>query len=788
MYSRSERKFLVPDKDHANPSLGPGCYTSDDPVLVAGKLIGNDGYAPFASLTPRVSYFDELVGIGPAPGAYDGQLGIGVTHRKDPVTLFGRSRTERFNKIGTATPGPGTYRIPSSIVVKGGAATQHHKPPHGTISHFSLTQQPIGIDHGIIPANPQKSSSHSQQPQLPPKDTSMVASGGDPSLSPLVGMTGAGDSGSGGAAGVSLPLQPGASPPVAIVSMGTPLAPTATNGGVGSGGAIAASHTDPPYPDTALLAQQPLAQAPHEQAIMQTGLVESGAILDLEPHGPEAKRLSLVSRKVGSPSSPGGRGPAASKRTHRAGAGNRKSQGAGSGADVESAGQHVYKIMWKRKYIPPSIPVGRYAFGYQENVEGDLVPRKPPKKTVEDQPAYLTSFVEQAKHEARGYRFAKGGERLSYKVNESPGPTKYNPLAGDKYLMTRTTVPGPAVMTLAPCKRITDEIVADSVKKGIPGPGAYDLKAPLAEKIAQPRNRIKFGGSSNERAYLNPELMKTPGPGAYYPEFADHPKPHSHKPQPFGSTTKRFDMTQTLKLESGPVVGTYDIDEMDSIFRRVQNRANYMSLRPAAFGSVADRFPQAKRSVIPGPGAYDVKQAKDEPTPANEIKMSLKGQAEKRKEYNKLQKLLSRGPTQLLLGNIHLPAAQVHVPIFGTQTERFSDANTELPPPGAYDIAQSFQVMRTKGRIENTGVLASQSKRELFTLKGNVPGPGEYEPVLDDRKEIRQKIGAFLTTAPRFLEKYERVPGPGAYLPPDYENGLVRKTYNITLTEWGQQQ
>jgi hypothetical protein len=50
-------------------------------------------------------------------------------------------------------------------------------------------------------------------------------------------------------------------------------------------------------------------------------------------------------------------------------------------------------------------------------------------------------------------------------------------------------------MTLAPCKRITDEVVSDAMKKGVPGPGSYDLKAPLAQKMIEPRNRIRLGGS-----------------------------------------------------------------------------------------------------------------------------------------------------------------------------------------------------------------------------------------------------------------------------------------------------
>ena len=124
-------------------------------------------------------------------------------------------------------------------------------------------------------------------------------------------------------------------------------------------------------------------------------------------------------------------------------------------------------IVWKRKHVPPSIPGGKYAFGYQENKDGELVPRKPPTNTIEEQPGYLTSFVEKAKHESKGYRFAKGHGRLSFKVNEGPGPNRYDPLEGDKFLNGRSNSSGPAVMTLAPCKRITDEIVADSIKKVI---------------------------------------------------------------------------------------------------------------------------------------------------------------------------------------------------------------------------------------------------------------------------------------------------------------------------------
>lgn len=34
--------------------------------------------------------------------------------------------------------------------------------------------------------------------------------------------------------------------------------------------------------------------------------------------------------------------------------------------------QTISAIVWKRKYIPPSIPIGQYAFGYQENKDGGI--------------------------------------------------------------------------------------------------------------------------------------------------------------------------------------------------------------------------------------------------------------------------------------------------------------------------------------------------------------------------------------------------------------------------------
>ncbi|KAK6091121.1 hypothetical protein MT418_008318 [Batrachochytrium dendrobatidis] len=682
MYSKSERKFLQPDKDHANPRLGPGCYAADDTTLIAGKLVGNDGYAPFTSLSPRKSYFDTFIINGPAPGTYDNELGVCATHRKDPASLFGRSRSNRFMQNASPTPGPGAYISlslqSSSHELNNGSRTR--KP---NIHKLSLMQQPVGVE---------LSSNDVYNPTCAPKYIKKT------------------------------------------------------------------SRTE--------IDQNNSTEAFSQRHVAGTDMDE---VADLETEtlsGPEAKRVSF------------------SQRTNHSHDEDHHSENH-SGND-HCSNKHQGNIVWKRKYVPPSIPAGRYAFGYKENTDGDLMPRKPPKKITEDEPLYLSSFAEKAKHESRGHKFTKGGDRLHYKPTEAPGPNRYNPLMSEKYLNTKSNGSGSAAMTLAPCRRVTDEIVADSVKRGVPGPGAYNIKAPLTEKLAQPKNRIRFGGQKADHTYINQDLIKLPGPGAYYPEYSSQLKPHSHKPQPFGSTSKRFDNLGLLKSSQAPAVGSYEIEKINSIFEKVQKRALDVSLRPAAFGFISERFVEKRQIAIPGPGAYDpLENSNNHSRFANP---SLKEHTESRKKHSHIKKIAHpSGMTQVLFGNLQFPASKVHSVIFGTQTERFAESTSDLPPPGAYDVINSFQALKTKGRIENTGVLASQNKRELFPMTSTMPGPGEYNPVLVDHKEIRRHVGAFLSTGSRFAEKHEKVPGPGpGSYPIESKNGLLKKTFNITLTEWGQ--
>lgn len=140
MYSRAARTFLQPDKDKANPNLGPGCYTRNEDVAIPGKPNAAVGYAPFSSLSPRISYFDHIISSGPPPGSYESTLGDTMTHRTEGAAIFGRSKTRRFENNTTEAPGPDAYRIPSTIQCKNRPKMERKR------LGFGLNQKPLLIE------------------------------------------------------------------------------------------------------------------------------------------------------------------------------------------------------------------------------------------------------------------------------------------------------------------------------------------------------------------------------------------------------------------------------------------------------------------------------------------------------------------------------------------------------------------------------------------------------------------------------------------------------------------
>lgn len=72
------------------------------------------------------------------------------------------------------------------------------------------------------------------------------------------------------------------------------------------------------------------------------------------------------------------------------------------------------------------------------------------------------------KYRARGHAFAKGSTRLVFKnTSQGPGPNTYDPgFVGGGGGGGRGAA---ALIAVAPCVRVTDEIITMSTKQGVPG-------------------------------------------------------------------------------------------------------------------------------------------------------------------------------------------------------------------------------------------------------------------------------------------------------------------------------
>ncbi|KAJ3200672.1 Sperm-tail PG-rich repeat-containing protein 2, partial [Dinochytrium kinnereticum] len=237
------------------------------------------------------------------------------------------------------------------------------------------------------------------------------------------------------------------------------------------------------------------------------------------------------------------------------------------------------------------------------------------------------------------------------------------------------------------------------------------------------------------------------------------------------------------------------------IIGKIQKKGNaFIGSYSKPFGSVSERFPRKlpPQAFDPGPGAYDVEKQlpRAQRPPPVPIKAGRMGTAQLGGTATRVNSA-GRRPTPkkrprskrvtVMVGGVPVDPTKVRIPAFGTQTNRFSMAGigSEIPPPGAYQIAESFEAVKKKGRIQNPS-LSNQMTRELFPSVPRGPGPGEYDVNGNKLERPSVKHGAFLSSEDRFNAKVEPAPGPGAYLSPEYDNGLLRKTFNITLRDWHQ--
>ncbi|XP_072527962.1 sperm-tail PG-rich repeat-containing protein 2 [Salminus brasiliensis] len=399
----------------------------------------------------------------------------------------------------------------------------------------------------------------------------------------------------------------------------------------------------------------------------------------------------------------------------------------------------------------PSIPSPGQAFGFEENEHGTLCRHKPPNTDNTLGPAYYSPAQVEQRH--KGVPFSWMTEkRAGLKLAEGPGPGQYSPEEDHavqyENVNLRRDVRSRAELQVP---RYHQLLTLQEEKKGVPGPGQYDVKGQFEKHTDPPRATVSRPAFMTKTPRFSAMKQMAPPVGSYNdPRCALESlmKPSGLKKSPFNRTAARFDPDRRIGTTPGP--GAYNVFDFGLAHDSLR-RAYVESTRKGVFGSSAERtlLFLTKEQSSPGPSHYTVEK-------------------ETEAFYKQQPTAAFRSTTERL--NTTLPSK-------------------DTPPPSSYDVRGAFEKVcgqRQQGKPRtdrarkcHTSFLSSTPRAHPFLHHDpHIPGPGHYSPVM----KSTPKLAVIGSCEDRFKQPKHTTPGPGTYtLSPAVQDTLLKGTFNVTL-------
>ncbi|XP_045140224.1 sperm-tail PG-rich repeat-containing protein 2 [Echinops telfairi] len=400
----------------------------------------------------------------------------------------------------------------------------------------------------------------------------------------------------------------------------------------------------------------------------------------------------------------------------------------------------------------PSIPSCERAYGYHINEDDTIIKHFPPTHDSTLGPAFYKPQYDvfNATSKYKGIHFSNSSGRRDLPPKQGPGPGHYEIGQEKTPHYENINIKKEQQQDCSSYfPRFYDVIISQEEKKGVPGPGRYDIKSQFqkTESMTPDANEASPAFLSQSQRFV-PMKSITPAPGTYnVPQstIKSSKKTPGLKMSAFGQTAARF--TQEFETEEMPGPGFYNVLN-STIADNVKNIC-LGNKKNSAFGSSVPRtliLVQKEALAVPGPAEYQVSEIPEE-----------------------------------------LPDLTNQYAVFLSRTERIPKQPDKcIPAPGRYDVQKSYDMSQGKQKYMPPRSLVAKRKHSSFLSAAprcsekikDGPGPATYNPTL----KRSCFIPAFVKTSKRFEDCKVITPGPATYeLSPFLRHSVLKRTFNVTL-------